>query len=311
MWPFTRMMATRTRPKTLSASRRRRRPELECLEEKKVLSITFGSYPDGTWAFNSDAGTWRHLNEADPIAMHEGADGTLFASYNNGPFLGTWRYDFGPNQWTEVTGAVASTLSASSKDNTLFASFSGQGTWEFNGSWHQLASHDATMLAAVSNNDVYAVFSGDKTGTWQANNNGWNKLTSAVPVAMDASPGGALYVSYGDGTYEYNGGWTQLDDRVATQIAALSITDSFVNQGKTAFFATFPGTDSFGEQPGTWEFFENGVGTLRFSEVASHLGHGGSTLIGAFGDGTWTFDGATGLDGWSHIDDTEQAFQFG
>jgi hypothetical protein len=59
-------MTTRTQPKTLSASRRKRRPELECLEEKKVLSTLFGDYPaaSGTWAYNDQAG-WREINSAN------------------------------------------------------------------------------------------------------------------------------------------------------------------------------------------------------------------------------------------------------
>src|SRR5262249_61543689 len=52
MWPLTRMMAPRTRPKSPSASRRKRRPGLECLEEKQLLSITFGAYGSGTYAFD-------------------------------------------------------------------------------------------------------------------------------------------------------------------------------------------------------------------------------------------------------------------
>src|SRR5262249_51012785 len=114
MWPFTRMMMTRTRPKTLSASRRKRRPGLECLEQKNLLTTVFGSYPDGTWAFNDQAG-WRHLNTSIPLAMKEGADGTLFVSYKGGttPGPGTFRYDFGSNTWTELTGLTTHTLSAS------------------------------------------------------------------------------------------------------------------------------------------------------------------------------------------------------
>jgi hypothetical protein len=45
--------------------------------------------------------------------MKEGRDGTLFVSYNSGPRLGTWRYDYGSINWTLMTGATASVLSAS------------------------------------------------------------------------------------------------------------------------------------------------------------------------------------------------------
>jgi hypothetical protein len=291
-------MTTRTRPKTLSASRRKRRPELECLEEKKVLSTVFGAYSSGeTWAFNDQAG-WREINSAVPIAMKEGTDGTLFASYNSGPRLGTWRYDYGSNNWTGITGAVASVLSASQSDNTLFASFSGGGTWEFNGIWHQLASHDATMLAAVSNNDVYASLTGTRTGTWHYNN-GWNQLTTAVPIAMDASPDGAMYASYSDGTYNYQGwsdlfdsGWTKVTSKVATQIAAindLSFVGSFVD-----------GTDEY----------TGGFCYTVTTDVYTHLGHSGSTIIGSDGSGTFTYQGLSG-NPVQQIDWFNPAIQFG
>ena len=319
MWPFTRSMTTRTRPKTLSASRRKRRPELECLEEKKVLSTLFTAYSyDQTWAFNDQAG-WLHLNEADPIAMKEGTDGTLFASYNNGPYQGTWRYDYGPNTWTQEAGAVANVLSASQTDNTLFASFSGQGVWEFNGIWHQLASHDATMLAGVSNNNVYAVFSGDKTGTWSSNG-GWHQLNTFVPIAMDASPDGALYASYygyPDGTWQYAGystlfwdGWTRETADVATQIAAVSSTYFYMSSADGTFsvdagtyFYQFLGPpDTFGYE------------SFLTLDVATQLGHSGYTMIGSFLDSTTrTFDGSPNSNArtFTTIDSFNPAIQFG
>ena len=130
MWPFTRSMATRTRPESLSASRRKRRPALECLEEKQLLSITFGADSNGTYAYDSIAASRRPIDSAIPVAMTEGMDGTLFASYNG---QGTWRYDYGINSWTPLTSWTASVLSASQSDNALYLSFSGQGTWEFDG----------------------------------------------------------------------------------------------------------------------------------------------------------------------------------
>jgi hypothetical protein len=315
-------MATRTRPKTLSASRRQRRPGLECLEEKNLLTTFFGAYPSGTWAFNQIAG-WRHLNEADPVAMHEGEAGTLFVSYNNGPYLGTWRYDYGPNTWTELTGAVASVLSASQVDNTMFGTFSGQGTWELDASWHQLASHDATMLAGVSDGNVYAVFTGDKTGTWHAVNNGWNQLTAAVPTVMDASSDGAMYASYSDGTWEYFGssnvffsGWERQCAGVATQIAAISNSEFFMTLAVGETASESPVGQVW--DPGTYEViggtfsgvfpFPEGFRQELSSDVATHLGHSGRTMIGSFSGGTWTYDFDTGngtqID-WDH------AYMFG
>jgi hypothetical protein len=222
--------------------------------------------------------------------MKEGEDGTLFVSYNTGPHVGTWRYDYGTNQWTGLAGWTASVLGASHDDNTVFATFSGQGTWEYDGSWHQLASHDAYNLAGVTDGDVYAVFGGDKTGTWRANNGSWQKLTAAVPVAMDATYPGVMFASYSDGTYQYDGfGWTKETNIVATQIAAANDSE---------FYMTAAGTDAgtYEVKADTyfWSPFYNpdtwGDVSQMTPEVASHLSHYGSTSIGAYSSGTWTYD---------------------
>jgi hypothetical protein len=292
MWPFTRSMAARTRPTTLSASRRQRRPGLECLEEKKLLATVFGSYPDGTWAYNDAAG-WRHLTTAIPMAMHEGPDGTLYASYNSGSFTGTFRYDYGPNRWTELTSATTSTLTASMSfvdANAFFATYS-NGTWEFDGSWHLLTSAHASQLAAVSADDVYMSFNeGANNGTWHYDG-GWDKITAAIPTVMDATRDGALYASYSDGTWEYDGGWTKLTSSVATSIAAITDNDwwgSFSN--------------------GTYAYFDGSV-YASTTAVATHLGHSTWMVIGSFSDGTWTYDELNNPN-WNHID-TDHASRFG
>jgi hypothetical protein len=156
------------------------------------------------------------------------------------------------------------------------------------------------MLAAVSDNNVYAVFGGDKTGTWHANG-GWNQLTSAVPVAMDASPDGTMYASYSDGTYEYAGwsnlffsGWTKITSQVATQIAALNNLD---------FVGSFAdGTDEYDNLGNHFTFTP---------DAASHLGHSGSTIIAALTSGTWTIPDADSIGIMHQIDDTESAYMFG
>jgi hypothetical protein len=284
MWPFTRMMATRTRPKSLSASRRKRRPELECLEEKQLLSVTFGGDSNGTYAFDSSGPGLRHISSLMPWTMKEGADGTLFFSDSTG----TYRYDYGTNHRTLLTSWSANTLSAS-QDNTLFVSFfNGTGTWEFNGSWHNLTSLAAIKLSAVSNEDVYMTFTGDSTnpngGAWRYNHGGWNKLSTRTPYVMDATSDGVLFASYSDGTYEYNGGWTKLNSDVDTQITAVSDTE---------FVATMPtGTGSYDTEEyrlATWWGYP-AISWAVSSEAAHELGHSGSTVIMSLDSGTYIYD---------------------
>jgi hypothetical protein len=192
-------MTTRTRPNGRKAARRAQRPRLESLEDRTVLSVTFGVFNDGIWAFNTAPNTgWRHISNAIPNAMDEGASGTLFESQPGG----TFRYDYfannGQGKWTQLTVNKASALNAA-HDNTFFGSYA-SGTWEFdNSGWHLLTSNVATKLAAVSDNHVYGSYGGNVAGTWYFNG-AWHLIAPAVPNAMDASPGGALFASYAIGT---------------------------------------------------------------------------------------------------------------
>src|SRR5262249_42964832 len=265
MWPLTRMMATRTQPKSLSASRRKRRPGLECLEEKQLLSITFGAYSSGTYAFDSGGAGFRQIDTVPPTAMKEGADGTLFAVYDNG----TYQYDYGSNHWSKLTSGKASALSAA-RDNTLSASY-GDGTWEFNGSWHKVDTAVATNLAAVSNNNVYASFS---SGTWHFDGT-WHHIDPEVPTAIDASSDGALFGTYHDGTWEYTTGWRRVTGARFSELAAVSNTEVY-------------GTNSLG----TYDV-RNGLETKISVNQADHLGNDGATLIGSYGGsvaGTWIYE---------------------
>jgi hypothetical protein len=155
-----------------------------------------------------------------------------------------------------------------------------------------LASHDALQLAAVNKNWVFASFGGDKYGTWSSRG-GWDQISPNVPVAMDATPGGTLYASFAyadpasSGTYSYNPGnfwvgynyWMKVTPYVATSIAAVSDTEMI---------------GSFYD--GTWDYqnWWNSQGSQITTEVATQLGHSGSTVIGSWDpSGTFTYDPST------------------
>jgi hypothetical protein len=190
------------------------------------------------------------------------------------------RYDYGPNRWTGLTSWTSTVMSAS-PGNALYATLNGHGTWELsNGSWQQLASHDAYNLAAVDSGMAYASFGGNRTGTWEwingNPNGGWNQITAAVPIAMDASTGGTLYASYsGDGTYSYSDyeGWVQITSDVANAITVVS-DDEMIG--------------SFAD--GTYECNQINQNYKITSEVATQLGHSGSTVIGSWSSGIYTYE---------------------
>jgi hypothetical protein len=215
--------------------------------------------------------------------MHEGSDGTLFASDSNG----TFRYDYGSNHWSQLTTAQATALTAA-KDNTFFGSYS-NGTYEFNGSWHLLSSNIARNLAGVSNEDVFLSFN---SGTYWYASGAFTQISPNMPSVMAANSDGTLFASYGGtvhGTWEYHpaAGWTQLDPEPAKDLVALS-------------YGAFVGTYS----TGTWQYGQTVGWTLLSSNEANHLGaaftSNGVTLIGSFGGtagGTWIYENGV----WTEI----------
>ena len=91
MWPLTQMMKTRTRTSGREASRRARRPQLESLEDRTVLSVTFAAYSSGTWAYNSANSSWREISTAIPKAMDEGAVARSSRATLPGPGVRLWQ----------------------------------------------------------------------------------------------------------------------------------------------------------------------------------------------------------------------------
>jgi hypothetical protein len=286
-------MTTRTRPRTLSASRRKRRPALECLEEKNLLSIVFASFDgihqpgfSGTYAYDStQPNSLRQITPAVPTAMSEGADGTLFAAYANG----IYRYDYGSNTWTGVDTGPAIALSAA-RDNSVFASFTNgplYGTYEidgsFNGIVHQLTTNVAPKLAAVSHDHVYlSLNDGWNDGTYEYNQGTVSQISLFEPTAMAASPDGTLFASYGGsvtGTWEYNdlNSWTKLYSEPATNLVAISYGD---------YVGTF--SDGTYEWNGAWHL----ISVLEADNLGAAFNSSGVTLIGSFAStcgATWVY----------------------
>src|SRR5262249_22203343 len=124
-WPSTRMFQTKTQNDRRQSQRRARRPQVEGLEERVVQSILFGAYGNGTFAYNTDNGSWRQVTPAVPNVMTEGSSGTLYAGFSDG----IYRYTYGNGSLVKLTNYRATALSAAG-DNTLFATLQNHGTWE-------------------------------------------------------------------------------------------------------------------------------------------------------------------------------------
>jgi hypothetical protein len=113
-------------------------------------------------------------------------------------------------------------------------------------------------------------------------------------------------------------GWERQCATAATQIAAISNSEFFMTLtvGETAsespvgqawdpgFYEVFGGTFS-----GLFDHPE-GFRFMLSSDVATHMGHSGNTMIGSFSGGTWTYVFDGGSAGGTQID-WDHAYMFG
>lgn len=167
-----------------------------------------------------------------------------------------------------------------SRDNTLFATLQGFGTWEYHGGWTQIAKNDANSLAAVGNGQAYV---GINDGTWLYYHGGWAEINSAMPfddLDMSATGDGTLFISFQSETYRFNnvsvtahgvsGSWEKISGNPASQVDAVS---------DNSCFATFAN--------GTY-LYNGGLHRIASGE-ADRIGNDGSTMIADLGTGTYIY----------------------
>jgi len=154
------------------------------------------------------------------------------------------------------------------------------GTYAYNsstGSYKSITTLRPVDFSEGQDGTLFASFSGSGTWRYTYSNNQWTKLTGAVAPDLDATDGGTLYATLGDGTYRYStsGAWTKLTSSRATELAGVN---------GTTFYATF-GAGVYRYANGTFRQLAS-AGT----EVLSTDNNG--QLVASFGSGTWTWNGA-------------------
>lgn len=131
----------------------------------------YASFSTGTWKYE-DA-KWARLTTATTNTLSAGFFGTMYAAYSTG----TWMWHYG--KWTRLTTATTNTLSActASAGPDVVACY-GNGTFEWDGTWHQRSTATTTVLSASKSEDraYTAVYS---TGTWEHDYAGWHKWTTS------------------------------------------------------------------------------------------------------------------------------------
>ncbi|MGF1583654.1 MAG: hypothetical protein ACFCD0_30420 [Gemmataceae bacterium] len=190
------------------------RLQVEALDDRVLPAVTFFSGVSGITMYDHLTGNTQVITPNQPYAIDEGRDGVVFASFDSG----VWYYNGNNDRWGRLSPNPAQVISAA-EDNTLVASFVGQGTFQFaQGNWRRLTRRPADQLATVQRNHVFASFDG--FGTWEYVK-GWTQLNEADALTMAASVDGSLFVGYDTGTYGYDGtDWDRLTRAIAIDLAS-------------------------------------------------------------------------------------------
>src|SRR5262249_12140618 len=141
-------------------------------------------YPTGTWAINTANGEWRQIARGVPSLMSEGADGTLYTYASNNGDGAIARYDYGSNSWTKLVVVHVNVVALSAaKDNTLFFSDSGSGTYEVTSFDYptKISNVVASELSAVGLHRVWAATYGSLAAYKDGN---WYPVSSTEPDVM-------------------------------------------------------------------------------------------------------------------------------
>jgi hypothetical protein len=257
---------------------------VESLEERVVASISYFSYPDGTWSYDTNSGAVRHLSAARPRVMsgNGGSNTLLYAGFSTG----TWSYSYGANRWVRLNAAVPVALSNGSP--TLFVSYntgSWTGTWKYDGRWQKLSPAVAFQMAAIGPGTFHAAF-GSGLYLYESYANRWTRETlptGSTSLFKVAASGSSVVVSVNTGTYlqSYNtNGWKKLTTGVTTQVAMNDTND---------FFASF----SFGTyryNNGTW----TPIAGQAYRIGAGSAGYHAPVLVGSWTTGTFTWQPGKG-----------------
>ena len=148
------------------------------------------------------------------------------------------------SSWSNIK-TIDATLLGIGNGGVIVANLSTTGVWHYNGSsWAQINTLNADVLTIASDTNAIA---GDFAGSGvlgYVTGVTWTPLNSVRAQALAYGSNGTLAANFnGYGVYVYNGGWTQINGVIATELWISSATDTV--------FGSFPGY-------GIWEFTLNG-----------------------------------------------------
>ena len=244
------------------------------LEHKSPGYSSSATASAGQSFISTDGSSWSDLTTE---TEHENDNVCLKGFTKSSTLYATWTgqglYSWNGTTWTRIS-SVPSNMAASG--STLYATWDGQGLYSWNGTaWTRIASSvPASVVASGSN--LYATWTGQGLYSW--NGTAWTRIAS-VPTDMIAS-GSSLYATWtGQGLYSWNGSaWTRI----------ASVPTSMVASGST-LYATWTGQGLYSWNGSTW---------TRIASVPASVVASGSNLYATWtGQGIYSWNGAT----WTRI----------
>lgn len=275
---FSRKSRTARPPAPPRAKTNKVRPTFEQLEDRSLMSVSYFSFPSGTWAYDHYNGSSRKITAAQPKVMSSNGS-SLYAGYNSGTFA----YNYDNNAWTKLSSAVPVAIGHGAP--TLYVSYNTgtiAGTWQYaNSTWKKLSNQVALQIAAVGPGICHFAFGGGLR-TYEEYANRWTNVklpAGTTNLYKMAVSGSCLVVGLNTGTYQttFSGGWQKVANGGATQIAMLDTND---------YYLTVPS--------GTYRCTNGKLVTKFDSTPARAIGAGSSgyhqpVFIGSWSGGTWTW----------------------
>jgi hypothetical protein len=232
------------------------RPVLETLEDRLVPSTVAGSYPDGTWRYDTTVG-WSHISTLKATILDVDDAGDVYGKYANSMASdGLWRWDAATMSWAKLSSLTVSDFQVTA-GGVLYGNFGSVGTWRWSptSGWAMLSANHPSLFAVSDSDAFFGRFdSAGSVGTWRwTPTTGWSLLTTNRPDQLRTDSAGEMvgvfsaFIPAGQqGTWRWNptSGWARLDSVVASHLAVSSNGAIYEDRGSGGLWYTKPGAMS-------------------------------------------------------------------
>jgi hypothetical protein len=209
------------------------RPALEALDDRVAPAVA--SIPgQGIYSIPTTItlGSPVEICPTPAVALAQGLNGVVVASFDTGGVTGTWYYNGVPGSWQRISTYTANSI-ALDRNNAVVASFDTIGVWRqlgigypamiYTELWTQLSGCPANTLALSSDGGhLLASFAGLGVQSWTPGASVWTPLSSLTASSLAVNSHGDMAGAFEDGHLWYaaaGSNWEVLSDLPATAVA--------------------------------------------------------------------------------------------